>query len=65
MAWQVERENEPAGLRNRELRLTDLILSGVIGWQWPQYYLGAHNLQQRIDEILQATAAERMPWQIT
>lgn len=63
MAWQVQREHEPIGLRERERRLTDLILSGVIGPEWPQYYLGAHNLQQRIDEILQATAAEVMPWQ--
>jgi flagellar biosynthesis chaperone FliJ len=62
MAWQVERENEPVGLRERERRLTDLILSGVIGQEWPQYYMQAENLQQRIDEILQATAAERMPW---
>jgi hypothetical protein len=62
MAWQVERECEPVGLRERERRLTDLILSGVIGWQWPQYYMGAHNLQQRIDEILKACESERMPW---
>jgi len=62
MAWQVAREREPAGLRARELRLTDLILAGVIGWQWPQYYLQPDNLQKRIDEILTATAAERMPW---
>jgi hypothetical protein len=60
--WQVEREREPAGLRARELRLTDLILAGTIGHQWPQYYMQAENLQQRIDEILAATAGEKMPW---
>jgi hypothetical protein len=62
MAWQVQRQNEPAGLRARELRLTDLILAGVIGWQLPQYYMQPDNLQKRIDEILTATAAKRMPW---
>lgn len=64
MAWQVARECEPAGLRARELRLTDLILAGTIGHQWPMYYMRAENLQQRIDEILKACESERMPWQI-
>jgi len=63
MTWEVRRDREPAGLRERERRLTDLILAGVIGWSWPQYYMGAHNLQKRIDEILQATADEKMPWE--
>ena len=63
MAWTVERECEKIGLRAREIRLTDLILAGVIGWNWPQYYMNASNLQIRIDEILQATANEILPWQ--
>lgn len=62
MAWEVTRE-QGAGLRAREARLTDLILAGVIGHAWPNYYLDADNVQQRIDEILKATAAEVMPWE--
>jgi len=68
MAWQVERECEPVGLRERERRLEELILAGIIGHGWPQCYFigerGNYIVQQRIDEILAATAAERMPWQI-
>jgi hypothetical protein len=62
MAWQVQREHEPAGLRERERRLEELILMGTIGHQWPQYYMRAENLQQRIDEILKACECERPPW---
>lgn len=43
-------------------RINDLILAGVIGWQWPQYYMQAHNLHQRIGEILDATDNEVLPW---
>ena len=63
MAWEVQRECG-AGLRARELRLTDLILNGNIGHSFPNYYMNADNVQQRIDEILKATEAERMPWQL-
>ena len=68
MAWEIQREHEPAGLRAREARLENLILAQVIGHAWPQVYFigerGNYIVQQRIDEILAATKNERMPWQI-
>jgi hypothetical protein len=65
MAWRFEKVIE-LGPDAIETRLTDLSLAMVIPWAdgWPQYWLNETNLEQRIEEILAATAKERLPWQI-
>ena len=45
-------------------RLYDLILAGVIGWQWPQYYMRPETMHACINEILDATEDEVLPWQM-
>jgi hypothetical protein len=65
MAWTKERVVTITRDRDPESqRILDLILAGVIGWQWPQYWMNASNLYQRIDEILDATAEEILPWEL-
>jgi hypothetical protein len=61
VAWVEQRYEEivPA----REQRLLDLILAGVVGWSWPQYWMNKDNIHHRLDEVLEATKDEVMPWQ--
>lgn len=45
-------------------RLTDLSLAMVIPWRdgWPQWWLNDENELERMQEILDATADEVLPW---
>lgn len=47
-------------------RLNDLSLALVIPWPsgFPQYWLNADNIEQRVQQLLDATANERLPWQM-
>jgi hypothetical protein len=45
-------------------RLKDLILAGVVGWSFPQYWMNADTLHECIDKILEATAEEILPWEM-
>ena len=47
-------------------RLTDLCLALVIPWRdgWPQWWFDDENETERIQEILDATTDERLPWEL-
>lgn len=46
----------------RERRLTDLLLAGILGWNYPNYWMDSTNVQERIDQLLDATKDEVLPW---
>ena len=45
-------------------RFRDLQLALVIGRSFPCYWLDDTNYNQRIDQLLEATADERLPWEM-
>ena len=45
-------------------RFRDLQLCLVLGHCFPQWWLNDSNYNQRIDQLLDATADERLPWEL-
>jgi hypothetical protein len=66
MAWETKR-TETIEISADARRLNDLALAMIIPWAdgLPQYYLArdGSNMPQRMSEILNATATEKLPWE--
>lgn len=62
MAWVQHRAVELGDIPLVK-RLRDLSLGLVLGWCYPCYWLNDRNYQQRLQQLFDACAAERLPWQ--
>lgn len=65
-SWAVQSDVTVYFETARERRLNDLALAMVIPWlsDWPCYWLNEDNVEQRMDQILEATKEEKLPWQL-
>ena len=66
MAWQLARRCVPMQYKDaKDQRLHDLALSLVIPWRdgWPRYWMTDQNEAARLDEVIEATKSERLPWE--
>lgn len=68
MKWQVQRTERIEQRTGTAQRLTDLSLAMILPWRdgFPQWWLPRDGSQddERVQEIIDVTASERLPWQL-